>query len=67
MGDVAFSLAVAIVLAFVYASGVHYGREDGIARATCYAAHLPYIETTSAGVVCGEPPQLLPILMEPKP
>ena len=47
--------------------GQSIGRANGIARATCYAAHLPYVETTSAGVVCGEPPVLLPILTEVKP
>ncbi len=43
------------------------GAKRGRAQATCYAAHLPYVETTSAGVVCGEPAVLLPILTEVKP
>lgn len=61
-----FILAVCL-LVFVACFCMSYGIDIGRAQATCYAAHLRYVETTSAGVVCGEPAVLLPILTEVKP
>lgn len=68
MGDRAFgTLMWAILLLIGCVVSQWDGNARGRAQATCYAAGLPYVETTSAGVVCGEPPVLLPILTEPTP
>jgi len=67
MGDRAFKalLLTATYITIAITSDCS-GAARGRAQATCYAAHLPYVETTSAGVVCGEPAVLLPILTEPQ-